>query len=235
MPAQVGLEARRAQIMAHDNKPPSVEALTRKKRSLTVLKAQSIPFSATLPVIDDSTEAKRRTTREVAERAIALLAVSLKAEKTPSTQVEKLIEKFGVIGALSPKERVFIDDPSPSEHDRLQFSWRYESFGTMMWALGFVDKVPPSNAPFDVTKMISLLCDIKAQGFYAKAKLRAQSEILDQDDLIYRYHWALVEAQIKKRKAPSQLNPDVVLERHQSLNWLVGYMNQSWDDVTTDT
>ncbi len=92
-PAQMELEARRAQIAAHDNKPPSVEALARKNRSLTVLKAQSIPFSATLPVINDSTEAKRRTTREVAERAIALLAVSLKAEKTPPALVEKLVEE----------------------------------------------------------------------------------------------------------------------------------------------
>ena len=28
---------------------------------------------------------------------------------------------------------------------------------------------------------------------------------------------------------------DVVIERHHALNWLIGYENQQWDDVSTDT
>ncbi|WP_079688608.1 DUF4272 domain-containing protein [Ohtaekwangia koreensis] len=31
------------------------------------------------------------------------------------------------------------------------------------------------------------------------------------------------------------LNSSVVFERHYSLNWLIRYMNQDWDKVTTDT
>ena len=29
--------------------------------------------------------------------------------------------------------------------------------------------------------------------------------------------------------------PSVVYERHYALNWLIGYCDQSWDEVTTDT
>jgi hypothetical protein len=27
----------------------------------------------------------------------------------------------------------------------------------------------------------------------------------------------------------------VVYERHYALNWLTGYMDQDWDDISTDT
>jgi len=27
----------------------------------------------------------------------------------------------------------------------------------------------------------------------------------------------------------------VTLERHYALNWLIGYMEQEWDDISTDT
>jgi len=27
----------------------------------------------------------------------------------------------------------------------------------------------------------------------------------------------------------------IVIERHAALNWLIGYMGQSWDEITTDT
>lgn len=71
--------------------------------------------------------------------------------------------------------------------------------------------------------------------FIANAHLRQLSEILDQTDFIYRYDWATVNARIKKLTAPAGLDAGVVMERHRALNWLIGYMNQDWDNVTTDT
>jgi hypothetical protein len=73
------------------------------------------------------------------------------------------------------------------------------------------------------------------QQFIADAKLRDFSQILDQADLIYRYHWAVVDARVKQKPAPAGLEKGVVMERHYALNWLIGYMNQAWDDVSTDT
>ena len=34
---------------------------------------------------------------------------------------------------------------------------------------------------------------------------------------------------------PSKDYSGVVMERHYALNWLIGYSDQEWDDVTTDT
>jgi hypothetical protein len=60
-------------------------------------------------------------------------------------------------------------------------------------------------------------------------------EILDQADLILRLDWACVNARVKKEPAPGNLDKGVVFERHHSLNWLINYMNQDWDNVSTDT
>ena len=65
--------------------------------------------------------------------------------------------------------------------------------------------------------------------------MRPLSDILDQADLIYRYHWAVVDARINGQDAPAGLNSGVVLERHYALNWLIGYFDQAWDDISTDT
>ena len=61
------------------------------------------------------------------------------------------------------------------------------------------------------------------------------SEVLDQADLIYRYHWAVVDANLKGKLPPGKLDGGVTMERHYALNWLIGYFDQEWDDISTDT
>ena len=69
----------------------------------------------------------------------------------------------------------------------------------------------------------------------AEAELRPQAEILSEADLIYRIHWATVDARVNGAEPPAGLNPSVVYERHYALNWLIGYAGQEWDNITTDT
>lgn len=74
-----------------------------------------------------------------------------------------------------------------------------------------------------------------AKAFVTDAQMRPLSAILDQADLIYRYHWAVVDARVTGRAAPAGLDGGIVLERHRALNWLIGYMDEEWDDISTDT
>ena len=78
-------------------------------------------------------------------------------------------------------------------------------------------------------------CDDFAD-FMAKTRLRDIEEILDETDLIYRYHWACVDARINGREMPGGLLESVVMERHAGLNWLIGaYDCDDWDDVPVHT
>ncbi len=213
----------------------SPEALARRERSLVVLKAENVPFIDHLPLIATEAESTRRTTEQVATRAMALCVVAVKGEGLEQEIIDQLVEDYQLASAFTPNEKAFIENPEPSEHDRIQFAWRYECYWVMLWALGYVDTLERPDAVCDVTLAISFLRDNGREGFLKQASLRSQAEILDATDLIYRYHWAVVDARINDREAPAGLDGGVVMERHHALNWLMGYMDQEWDDISTDT
>ena len=228
-------EQRKQEIQKREASTPSKEALERKERSVKRLQQEGVPTIAHLPVIEDSTEARSRTKEEIAHRAIAVCITAVKGEGLDQANVDRLVKKFGAEKFFSPKEAAFVKDPKPSKQDRIQFSWRYECLWVMLWSLGYVDQLDRPAGVCDVPKAVSFLRDRDTAHFIKDAKLRPLSEILDQADLIYRYHWAVVESRVKKREAPGKLDGGVVQERHYVLNWLIGYMGQEWDEISTDT
>lgn len=211
------------------------ESLERKQRSISILKAENVKFIEHLPVIETESESKRRTTEEVAQRAIALAIVAVKGEGIEQQIIDKLVKDYSAESLFTPKEKAFIRNPNPSLQERAQFSWRYEAYWLMLWSLGYVNTLKRPDSICDVPKAVAFLRDNGRDGFIKKARLRSQKEILDAADLIYRYHWAMTDARINSKDKPAGLDPGVVLERHYALNWLIGYMGQEWDDISTDT
>ena len=209
-------------------------ALRRKVRSEDILHREGVRINQYLPVIENE-EARLRPTQDVAYRTLALLAVALKGEGREQQSVEKLIERYGLTSYFTPEETVFIRSAAPSQRDRCQFSWRYEAASVLLWALGYLEELGKPSAICDVPKAVRMMRDRTTAQFLAGAQLRSVEQILDEVDLIYRYHWAVVDARINNKQCPAGLEPGVVQERHYALNWLIGYMNQDWDDVTTDT
>lgn len=228
------LEARRQHIKEQEGKV-SEESQSRKQRSVVILKAEKVPIIEHLPVIEAEAESTRRTTEEVALRAMALCIVAVKGEGLEQEIVDKLVQNYELSSAFTPKEKEFISNPEPTKHERVQFAWRYECYWVMLWALGYVENLERPDKICDVKRAVSFLRDLGRKGFLQKAKLRPQSEILDAADLIYRYHWAVVDARVNHCESPAQLDGGVVMERHHALNWLIGYMDQEWDNVSTDT
>jgi hypothetical protein len=226
---------RKAKIEEHQAKEPSKEAADRKQRSIERLKKEAVPVIDHLPVIQDSTEAKNRTTEEIAHRAIAVVIAAVKGEGIEQATIDSLVKKYGAEKFFSPEEAKFIKDPNPTQQDRIQFAWRYECVWVLLWSLGYVDTLAKPEGICDVPKLVGIIRDRGTAQLVKDAKLRPFSEILDQADLIYRYHWATTNARVNKQPAPAKLEGGVVQERHYVLNWLIGYMGQEWDDVSTDT
>jgi hypothetical protein len=207
----------------------------RKEKSEKILESHVVPVNTELPVIESESEVNLRSQEEIVDRALCLSAVSLKGEGLEKGDVDDFIAKHAIKEKLSPAEKKFIDKEEVTHNDRIQFSWRYEALWVMLWALRYVDKLDyPSDicSPSDAIKTI--VAD-GGDGFRENARLRDLSEILDEADLIYRYDWAVVDARINKKETPANLDPGVVQERHWALNWLIGYMDQKWDDISTDT
>lgn len=211
------------------------EAAERKLRSEAILRAEGVPFFAQLPVIDTEAEALQRSKEEVALRALCVLFVAAKGEGLGEELADRLLETYQIRPHLTPNELAFVLDKSPSEHDRIQFTWRHEAAWALLWALGFVAELGKPDRICDVEYAAGTMAERTTSQFVEDSELRPIAEILDQADLIYRYHWAVRNARLKGQQAPAALDPGVIQERHHALNWLIGYDEQDWDHVSTDT
>jgi len=221
-------------VSAENGRIPA-EAIDRRLRSETILRTEGVPFLAALPVIETAAEALKRPKEEVAPRTLCLLFVAAKGEGLEQEVVERVLESYELRPHLTPKELAFVLDVSPSQHDRLQFTWRYEAAWPLLWALGFVAQLGKPAQICDVEFAARTVTETTTSQFIEDSELRPIADILDQADLIYRYHWAVRNARIKGQQIPAALDPGVTEERHYALNWLIGYTEQAWDDVTTDT
>lgn len=210
------------------------EAEARKARSIAQLQREGVPVLDSLPVIATEAESTRRSLQEVVGRTAALIVVSVTGETGKAALAQSLTEQFGAREFLSPAEAAFLADPLADPQRRADFTWRYEGLAVMLWALGLAD-LPRPDRLVDVPALAGMLKGTDHDGLLRDARPRPQAEILDANDLHYRYNWAVVQARIDGQPAPAGLDPDVVYERHYALNWLIGYAGQTWDGITTDT
>jgi len=209
------------------------EEEARKNRSGLILASEGVPINSTLPLIDNSEQAKRRNVEEVADRTMALLIVALKGEGLESGLLTKLISDLKP--HFTAREQIFLDNPAPSQMIKIQFLWRYEAAWALLWALKYIEILKRPTAICDAATATICIRKRRRQEFIDGSVMRPITEILDIADLTYRYHWATRNAGLKNLPMPAGLNNSVIMERHYALNWLIGYCDEDWDSVTTDT
>jgi hypothetical protein len=213
----------------------SPKARQRKQRSEAVLTKEGTPFNPDLPAIEDEAITKLRSKEEIAQRAIALAMGIDRAEGLDLDGFVELVARYNVDSWFTPKEQEMLFKDALSEQEQIGIIWRYESCAVLLWALGYIRDLGRPDHNCDTGQISRLTARKPYQEFLDGAKLRPVSEILDQADLVYRYAWAVRDAKQHQRKPPVGLISDVVYERHYTLNWLRGYCDQEWDDITTDS
>lgn len=220
-------------VAAKGDAPAS--ASVRKARSVARLRREKVPVLPSLPRIEDEGEAKVRAKDAVVDRAVALFAVAARGAHAPAEFLQAFASEFDLPPKLTPKEKAFWKQAKPTPKTLATFSWRWEALAVLLWALGFVPKLARPEKLVDVQKLVSIVRGKGPQKLRAEARLRPVKELLDFADLMYRYHWAVRDAELNGRPAPARLNPDVLMEWDHAARWLVGYSGQKWDDITLDT
>jgi hypothetical protein len=220
----------------HDSPHPTNAQLSRRDKSLAVVKAMGLPCLEKLPVIEDEAQVQDRTPKEVAERCVAVVLCAVKGETQGEDQklVDDLVRRFSADQYFSPSEAKFINNKTPDRQELVDYCWRYECAHVFLWALGHIEQLKPANEICDVAHDVEIMRDLGASAFVDKARLRTKSEILDMADLYYRLHWSAIDLRLKG-KTSDKVDEGIIRERHRALNWLIRYMQQEWDDVTTDT
>jgi hypothetical protein len=165
---------------------------------------------------------------------MCLLVVAAGAINRERQGAIKTLRAWELKDELTPEERRFLMGWFNSEESRIQLSWRGEAVLPLLWAVRIVDELPYPDEVLDMDWLASLWRPTRS-GWWEDFQTRPANEILDETDLILRYNWAVRNAMLKQLEPPAGLHPGVVMERHHALNWLVGYGDQAWDDVTTDT
>jgi hypothetical protein len=193
-----------------------------------------LPVLDNLPVVEDEKTAKLRTPEEIAKRCLATTICAVKGETKDQVRVDSLVKNYSAVTYFSPKEQQFIRDLNPPQQNLVDFAWRYECVHVLLWAMLARESLSPPNEICPVVDDMNLIKKPAPVRFVSESKRRAPEEILDMADFYYRLHWAAIDLRLKGKKS-GLLNEEVIQERHRALNWLIGYLNQEWDDVTTDT
>ena len=224
--------------------PP--ESLERRNKSMELLRERHIYVTPWLPLLWEKAEEPGRSAAEVCGRAAALLIVSLYSEcrmgehmsyEEAREFVAPILAGYGAEEYFSPKEKEYLDNPASTEQEQIQFAWQYENLWVMEWALGFTDDLFWPDRICDVPGSARLMQEHPTmEALLAAAKLRSRKELLEQADLIYRLHWACVDAQVTGMPAPQNVDAGVVMERHHALFWLAGCDEMCpWDEVDLST
>ncbi len=230
-----------------EGRPEDTEAdLARRERSVARLKAEGIPYLPHLRSEVGEQEARFKSREEIVQRAIALFAVAVYSEVLLSenpdrdealSYVGKLDEIYGVGQWLSPKENAYLANPAPEQQECIQFVWRYECCGALLWAAGITDDLPYPSEICDVPIIAQLFWQHRGvDDLLSKGYPRPETEILDAADLTLRYDWACVDARIHGKEAPAALDGGIVMERHYALNWVIGADGSApWDEIQPRT
>jgi hypothetical protein len=218
--------------VAHNQKPPLDP---RKERTEAKLKTLGIPINPGLPRVETEEETTIRDPKDVARRAVILYILVGVVFGNDREDSIRFLKEASLWDYVSPKEISFLENQEPSEQEKINTGWRSEALWTLLWAMKIIKELelPINQCNLE---LIPTLIPKRAEitQYIDTATLRTKSEILDKTDLIYRIHWAVVEAQLKKTPMPAGLDAGIVIERHYALNWLVWYAD-GWDDITTDT
>lgn len=192
---------------------------------------------------EPESEPLRRSAQEVAQRVLALLTVTGKVHDPD--QAAAWMTKHGLERYLSPAETEFVEQQSPSQQSRINFSWRAEAVVSLLWALRGLPEMPPFGVPFDIFGVEMVKAAFKdPQAFLAQARLRSEEEIEVMESHLYHQHWRVRDRDlgfnVGKTLAPEpgetpieELNSGIVQERRYGLTWLVN--SAEWDDVPLDT
>ncbi|MBS7229529.1 DUF4272 domain-containing protein [Flavobacterium psychroterrae] len=214
------------------------DQLLRKEKNELILEEYNIKINRHLPCVESENETTLRSPKEIAQRVSALAVVNLVAFNSISEEeATEYLKEYNLWDFTTENEKEFL--ANPTDDKKAQESWKCEGIWVLMWALNKIEtldfpdefcdleNIDPDDYPVGQEKDPNIFID-------SIVSLRSKSEILDANDLYYRFNWACVDERINGREIEG-INPGIVYERQYALNWLINYMDQDWDSVSCDT
>lgn len=142
---------------------------------------------------------------------------------------EPMLKKYGVEDYLNSKEKRILDG-TYNEQDPIDMGWAYEIYWAICWYLGLTDDMKDGSQTCDCDKAISFVMKSSSiDDFKSKCRLRSIGELLDMQDLYFRYHWAINEKKVNPSASIQNLNGSNVVERRRGLEWIISDVDDWYD------
>jgi Domain of unknown function (DUF4272) len=187
---------------------------------------------------EDRVEDAIRPAGEVARRSLALFAVVGRALGVPRDEIISWLRTEDLWDALTPHEAAYLEQTHPPRKAQIDFGWQSERLIVLLWALGRVQELPDSATQCDTSVFKVVLppfARTATQAFVAQAALIDEERLWKQAELYLDEHWKARDAKLHERSMPPGIDIEIAQERHHAINWITGYDDLPWDEVTTDT
>lgn len=211
-----------------------MNAQQRKNQTEIILKENNIPINQYLPLIEEENEAVIRPAADIAKRILILAYLYTTIHNEEDKQdIIAYLKAESLWDDVSQREQALFNKETLSEKEAMNLSWCVECIKVLLWSINKIDDLGlPIDEASEIFNLIPGYME-PSEEFVNGAVIRDTTEILNASDLIYRIHWAIRQAGIDDTEVPN-INPDVVPEWHQAINWITFY-EDNWDDITTDT
>jgi hypothetical protein len=91
---------------------------------------------------------------EVVDRALTLCYLGLKSEGLEQEHLDKMDKDFSITEKLTPNEKAYATAMQPTEQQKIDANWRYESLHVLLWALGYIDSLNYPDQMCNVAVML---------------------------------------------------------------------------------
>lgn len=205
---------------------------SRIKRNIEILKQKNIPFIEHMKAIPFNSctslcSKEEIISRMLADYVIATCALYSLEEKVNIVHyvLSQMDEKLNIKSVLAPVDINFLNaitEQKVSKQGLQDATWAFEECAMLMWTLGLIDK-PDSDKMCKVEQLNNFFFNIKNYDeLLSQCTIKSKEEILEQADLIFRYHWACRETRMKGKKI-QQLDEMIVQEQRRALEWVLNW------------
>ncbi len=187
---------------------------------------------------EDDIPNKLRSAEEVARRTLVLHCVLSAAHGVSKGDLKHWLNEQNLWPALSPAEKSFLQSEFHDQKTIANITWQVEAQVPLFWPLKKIDRMNDMTALCDMGPVIAAIPALfsSTHDYISSACLRGENEIHEEYERVYKLHWEVRNAQRRDGLPTYQgINPGVIQERHYGFNWLIGYCNQEWDEISTDT
>lgn len=210
---------------------------TRREKNNDKLNKNNIVFKENLPCLHKDEQVKTKSLDEICKRALASLIVIQIACDINNGDYEEskkffmpILEKFNVLECLNSKEKRIIDG-TYSKQDVIDIDWEYETYWALVWYLGLIDDIADASKICDCQVACSFVMNANSlEEFKNKCNPRNIQELLDMEDLYYRYNWAINEKRVNPNANIGNINPSNVIERRRALEWILSE-KEDWYEI----